>query len=148
MIGHEYDLSFIEEKIFDGSIDWGSRKSMALFGHTSNYQGRAIGINELIAWMSEGHINPVGTQNRSPEYWELAAYGQQLLSAYDSIKLSYGGYVIHPRRADARVSIDTVYVVSQSDSGITDEIDEDTRILFPAAGEFRRTDDIITMWWD
>jgi hypothetical protein len=144
----QYDSEFIAERIFDGEIKWDRSGTTAYFGERDTDTGKAISINELIAWMSRGDICPIESQHHAPEHWELAVYGQQLSAAYDTINMLYGGYIVSQERNDTRITIDTVYVMSSSGDEFIQEIDEDIKILFPKGDEYQTIDGGIRVWWD
>jgi hypothetical protein len=148
MTEHQYDLNIVEQNMFDGNIDWGTNGSTVYFGLENKYQGRAIGINTFIGWLSSGYINPIQRQNFSPACWELAVYAQQLMNMHENIHVYYGGYVVHPERDDARIGIDTVYATSTLDNYIDEEVMINMKGLLPDSDECHRMDGAIRMWWD
>lgn len=98
--------------------------------------------------ISDGYINPKGTQNGSPTMDKLCELGEGVVDDNTVEVVGYTGYMIGPERADARITLTAITIESHSGVTLSGDVQEQFEDVCRTGDEYERGPYRCHAWWD
>jgi len=144
-----------EQAVFGQQIPWddadhldGVRGQFAHIGPLGPME-RGIDPETARTLIENEHLDPRGTQNRSPTMNTLVSLGEAFDIRDDVERVEFRGYMIGPGRPDTRITLTSIKVYRAPDA---DEFSEYALMGFQQvchnADEYVEDDDYLSAWWD
>lgn len=142
-----------ETIVFGRPIEWG-KETLGQFARISPLED--IGPDYITPktfrrLIDNGYIDPNGTQNASPTMERLCDLGERLESKDTVDHVEYTGYMVGPKRPDARITLTGITVVGLDKDNmppLSDEVQQTFTDVCQQADEFTADPYMCNAWWD
>jgi hypothetical protein len=107
----------------------------------------ALDVDTFEQLLEAGYVDPEGRQNASPKMKELYVFGGDAEVDFD-VEVEYVGYMVSPKRSDARIMIDEINIYPAEGEEIPMELRDRFRKEFRRADEYTESESELRAWWD